>query len=73
MVDEGDPGTVWKDASMVLHKDCQQEGFDWVVVVVDCTVEGDHVGTGAGIVAVGSAAEEALDVMWTRAELGLVP
>lgn len=58
---------------MVLRRDCRREGFDWVVVVVDCTVEEEHVGTGAGIVAVGIAAVEALGVTRTRRELDLVP
>lgn len=75
MVDEGDLGIVLKDASMELRRDCRREGFDWVVVVVGCTVEEEeHVGTGAGIVAVGSAVVEALGAMrTTRREPGLVP
>jgi hypothetical protein len=73
VVDGGDLDIVWKDASMELHKDCRWEGSDWVAVVADCTVGKEHVGTGAGIVAVESAAVEALDVTRTRAEPGLAP
>jgi hypothetical protein len=59
--------------SMELHRDCRLERWDLVVAVVDCTAGEEHVGTGVGIAAAGTAAVEVVDVTKTTTALGLVP
>jgi hypothetical protein len=57
--------------SMELHRGCQLGHWDSVLVVVGCTAGEEHVGTGADIAAVETAAVEVVDVKRTMTALDL--